>query len=271
MPAVQGLFILHSFQCTAGIHPWPRKRKRAKLVDQKDLRPVTLWIPPVPSSWPFQPREEPPTAEEFEDRAFGELGAGWRGVGQALMLTSGPWVPLEGAYGRGGLRRCGDLVLRPYRRGGWVRFFNQGSYLSPRRFEREWEIHRALWIQGFPTVSPAGFGWRRQGLLFEGLFMTRWEEGLPWPRDWRKGLEGLSEIFRAVEALAEWGLLAPDLNATNVLLKAGGGVALLDWDRAAFLPGQNLRPAYRLRMARSLAKLGAPQELREAWEGLWKA
>jgi RIO-like serine/threonine protein kinase len=142
-----------------------------------------------------------------------------------------------------------------------MRFLSQGSYASPRRFEREWEIHRALWASGFPTVKPLGYGRRRVGLAWEGLCLTRYEEGAPWPKDWAQGQERLPALLEAIQALSAWGLWSPDLNATNVLVTPAG-LRLLDWDRAAFVPGTDLEPLYRRRLARSLEKLGAPDGLR---------
>jgi hypothetical protein len=63
-----------------------------------------------------------------------------------------------------------------------------------------------------------------------------------------------------LEALAAWGLYAPDLNATNFLVDPRGGVLALDWDRAVWVPGVPLLDRYRRRLVRSLAKLGAPKE-----------
>lgn len=185
-------------------------------------------------------------------------------------MPSGMGIPAEesdlpGAFGRGGVRCFGDVVARPYRRGGWVRFLNRSGYASPRRFEREALIHRALWEAGFPTVRPLGYGFRRQGLLVEGLYLTARCDGVPWPVDWPAGVARLPELARAVVALDSWGLWAPDLNATNVLIGAEG-LALLDWDRSAFLPNAVLLPLYRRRMLRSLAKLGATAEVRHAFQ-----
>ena len=45
------------------------------------------------------------------------------------------------------------------------------------------------------------------------------------------------------------------------MLPIGGGILLLDWDRARFEPeGVDLWPRYRARLERSLRKLGAPAE-----------
>lgn len=165
---------------------------------------------------------------------------------------------LEHAFGRGGVRRVGEAVLRPYRRGGWMAKVNGRFYASPARFRRELAIHRALWEAGFPTVEPLGLAWRRAGLAVEGVFLTRFSDARPWPADWSAPV--VPELAKAIRALSGWGLWAPDLNATNVLW-GEQGLVLLDWDRAAFTKG-DLRPRYHARLARSLAKLGAPADLR---------
>lgn len=167
---------------------------------------------------------------------------------------------IERAFGRGGVRRLGDAVVRPYRRGGWMAKVNARIYASAARFGHELAVHRALWEAGFPTVEPLGFAWRGTGLGVEGLFLTRFTEAKPWPSDWSAPV--MAELGKAFGALSDWGLFAPDLNATNVMWGADG-LVLLDWDRAAWTGG-SLLPRYHARLARSLVKLGAPVDLRAA-------
>lgn len=168
---------------------------------------------------------------------------------------------MEHAFGRGGIRRLGEVVVRPYRRGGLVAKVIAATYLSPDRFREELGVHRALWEAGFPTVEPLGLAWRKRGLGVEGLYFTRFTENRPWPSDWSSSV--LPDLEQALVALDAWGLFAPDLNATNVL-HGDTGVTLLDWDRAAWTEG-DLLPRYHARLARSLAKLGAPESLQDAF------
>ncbi len=173
---------------------------------------------------------------------------------------SGPLGRMDHVFGRGGVRRLGDLVLRPYRRGGWMAKVNARRYGSASRFRQELFVHRALWEAGFPTVEPMGFAWRRAGLGVEGIFLTRFMEARPWPSDWSAPV--IPALVKAIGALSDWGLWAPDLNATNVM-QGTEGLVLLDWDRAAWVQDA-LRLRYHARLARSLTKLNAPVALREA-------
>lgn len=175
-------------------------------------------------------------------------------------LVFGEAAEMAGAFGRGGVRRCGDLVIRPYRRGGLVAKLNERTYASPARFRRELAVHRALWEAGFPTVEPLGFAWRRSGLGVEGLFLTRFTDAKPWPSDWTAPVA--KELVKALWALSDWGLWAPDLNATNVLWGVDG-LVLLDWDRAGW-GDLTFIDDYHRRLTRSLAKLGAPEPIRAA-------
>jgi hypothetical protein len=164
-----------------------------------------------------------------------------------------------GAFGRGGIIRVGGMVLRPYRRGGFLRHVNERIYRTHLRFAAEHAVHRGLWEAGFPTVEPLGYAWRPCGFGVEGVLITRLAEGEPWPRRWDLSAERMPDIRRAIDSLCEWGLWSPDLNATNVMLPPQGGALFLDWDRARFEPpSSNLWPRYRARLERSLTKLGAP-------------
>jgi hypothetical protein len=197
---------------------------------------------------------------ELRDRASlpGLTGLWNLEVVAGLDLT-GPAAGLAEAFGRGGVTRAGDVVLRPYRRGGLVRHVNAGIYWDRARFQREFQAHRALWAAGLPTVEPLGWAWRPRLWGCEGVFLTRLAQAAPWPRSWEPGV--LPQLRTLLEALCAWGLHAPDLNATNVLVQPSGAILTLDWDRARWTPGEALMGRYRERLLRSLRKLGAPPEL----------
>lgn len=166
-------------------------------------------------------------------------------------------VPL--AFGRGGVRRIGEVVLRPYRRGGLVRHLNERVYLSPARFARELAVHQALWLAGFPTVEPLGYGFRPRAWGVEGVYLTRYEPATAWPQCWGRHAEVVPQVAQLLKALVRWGLYAPDLNATNFLVTDDGRVLALDWDRAGWDRGEDLCLRYQARLERSLRKLGAPE------------
>lgn len=221
---------------------------------------MSLTFPDLPPRWPYAARPRRPENVRHAQVRLGDLGDDWTLLLPEGLVPMAEPTAMPGSYGRGGIHRRGDLVVRPYRRGGLLRRVLQARYASPRRFEREFLVHRALWEAGFPTVEPVGYGFRRLGLAFEGVYLSRFEEGLPWPADWAAGEARLEDLLEALRALAAWGLWAPDLNATNVLV-GPGGLRLLDWDRAAFVAGADLMPLYARRLLRSLAKLGAPERL----------
>ncbi len=201
--------------------------------------------------------------ERVENVDLGGLGKGWIRVSpKSLDLPAGE-MSLGNAFGRGGVHRRGNVVLRPYRRGGLVRYVNDRTYPSETRFESESKIHRALWEQGFPTVEPLGYAFRPHRWGVEGIYLTVYTEALPWPLAFHRTAELLPQFKRALGALWGWGLWAPDLNATNFIINTGGTLLALDWDRARWTrPGPELRIAYLRRLVRSLDRQGASMEIR---------
>jgi hypothetical protein len=190
------------------------------------------------------------------------LGGGWTLCSTEDLGTQAA-EPLSGVFGRGGLVLTGGYVLRPYRRGGAVRHFNGGTYASPRRFRREFDVHAAIWASGFPTVEPIGYAYRRHLWGYEGVFVTKMLQGTPWPRAW--GAD--SSAARAADliiSLSAWDLWAPDLNATNFLITPGGDMAALDWDRADWTMRPRLLGRHLERLERSMKKLDAPPALIDA-------
>jgi len=216
-----------------------------------------MQAPPLPSQWPYPPRDRAPEPRLRAGAELPGLGGGWRLVA-APDLAFGPAAGLDRAFGRGGVLRAGPVVLRPYRRGGLVRHLNGRIYASPARFRREFQVHRALWAAGLPTVEPLGWACRRRLWGWEGVYLTRWTEGVAWPRAWERSQEVLPALRVLLEALCAWGLRAPDLNATNILVRPDGTILALDWDRAGWSSRDDLMDHYRDRLVRSLAKLGAP-------------
>jgi len=220
-------------------------------------------IPSLPASWTFPSRSAKDSPISHQAHEIPGEGGGWTLVALPGLSLEGEAAGLGEAFGRGGVRRLGEIVLRPYRRGGLVRHLNDRIYASPQRFAREFLVHRALWLAGFPTVEPLGYGVRRRAWGFEGVFLTRFQDCEPWPHRWDATVPG--QLKAQIEALCAWGLFAPDLNATNVMVSAEGGVLLLDWDRANWEAGP-LMKRYQARLLRSLAKLHAPLEMLSAIE-----
>ena len=218
-------------------------------------------VPPLPATWPFEPGAPLRPLGCRLNRELPGLGGGWRVCTPGAIEPSGEAVPLAGAFGRGGVLRAGDMVLRPYRRGGLLRHLNERTYRTHLRFAAEHAIHRGLWEAGFPTVEPMGYAWRPTRFGVEGVLFTRMGAGDSWPNRWDLSAERAGDIRQALACLCAWGLWSPDLNATNVLLPPGGGALFLDWDRAGFTGSDvDLMPRYRARLERSLTKLGAPAE-----------
>jgi len=218
-------------------------------------------IPPLPSGWPYVSREVALREERVLEASLGSLGSGWTLHLLAPFPLDADQSAMPQAFGRGGIQRIGEIVLRPYRRGGLVRHVNERLYLSSERFTREFTVHRALWAAGFPTVEPVGYGFRPRRWGVEGVYCTRYAEAVAWPSCWDQSAQVFPQLATLLEALAAWGLHAPDLNATNILLTPEGRVLALDWDRAGWTGALDLRARHGERLLRSLRKLGAPADV----------
>lgn len=244
----------------SGTLPLPSVAGHAKLVPNAMIHDPYI-VPPLPSDWPYEPGLPLRPLGCRVNLELPSFGGGWRVCTPGGIVPTGEPTTLPGAFGRGGVLRLGDMVLRPYRRGGFLRHFNERTYRTHLRFAAEHAVHRGLWEAGFPTVEPLGYAWRPSGIGVEGLLITRMTAGESWPRRWDLSAARMPDIHRAISSLCKWGLWSPDLNATNVLLPSEDGALFLDWDRARFVPPDvDLWPRYRARLERSLRKLGAPAE-----------
>jgi hypothetical protein len=229
--------------------------------------PRLMMTPPrLPDNWRFETRGVSGELKSAENVGLPGLGLGWNLFSTADVPETAEAAPLDHVFGRGGLIQAGDIILRPYRRGGLVRHFNKRTFLTTKRFHTEYNVHAALWRAGLPTVEPVGYAYRRHLLGFEGVYITRSAEGQPWPKTWidtnhSNQVTFANQVADLIESLAAWGLWAPDMNATNFLVTSDGRVLALDWDKAAWTTKPRLVERYWMRLERSLYKLNAPVAL----------
>lgn len=220
------------------------------------------------SLYPPSPTGEP----TLKSRVLGELtkredtlqGFHWKIFLLKDASLVGDPVPMHNAYGRSALFRANEVVIRPYRRGGSLRFINKDCYLSPKRFHNEWLIHSRLYREGFPTTKPLGYAYRSIGFgLYKGLYFSESAPAKPWPSSWALNKDEASGLVNGLLSLCKRGIWSPDLNASNILKDPLMGILFIDWDMAevSALKPQHLLDRYKSRLLRSLEKLGAPSEI----------
>ena len=220
-----------------------------------------LHIPVFPMESTLKPR----VLGELEKKDSTLQGFTWHTFlleGAALIGTP---EAMDNAYGRSSLYRIQELVIRPYLRGGALRFFNKDCYTSPKRFRNEWLIHSALYRAGFPTTKPMGYGYRSVGMgLYKGLYFSERAQAMPWPSNWILDKDEINGLVKNLLTLCKWGIWSPDLNATNILKDPSLGILFMDWDlaRVSTLKPQYLLDRYKNRLLRSLEKLEAPSGIR---------
>jgi len=183
-------------------------------------------------------------------------------------------APLAG--GRGGvwtlpLGDGSNGVLRWYRRGGALRRILRDRYFGrPTRPMLELTVTEAIRQRGVPTVEVLAarvdrlrLGWYRGALVTRALDGARTLAAALAERPPGAEREALvGAVGRAVRDLHDRAVHHRDLNATNILMGAGGPeprVFFIDFDRAAI--GLRIGPWTRRRalrrLERSLVKLGA--------------
>ena len=201
--------------------------------------------------------------------------------------------PFRPGGGRGRLAvlpagRHGEVVVRPYLRGGLPARFVERTYLLGDRAFHEAEVTERLRRAEVPVPRPLAAVQADHGVGYRAAFVTRRVTGAdPAPErlgagDDRAGTGGrgggsagsrvrdaLRRMGRSTGKLHAAGGIHADLNAHNFLLpRSGGDACILDFDRARVVGGEvpgllarmNLR-----RLRRSLEKLGLRAAL-ESWD-----
>lgn len=136
----------------------------------------------------------------------------------------------------------GDMVLRHYRRGGFVARFSERSYVytgwQNTRSYREFELLKLLLDQGLPVPEPVAACATRHLLWYHAAILIRRIPGaVPLPEV--EDLEDESlwrEVGRTIRRFHDVGLDHVDLNCDNILV-AGGEVYLIDFDRCRLKDG----------------------------------
>lgn len=173
--------------------------------------------------------------------------------------------------GRGGARRVvlrgGKVVyVRPYRRGGLVRFLVRDLYLlRPPRPVRELEATERARAAGCRVPIVQAVAVEERGLFYRGWIVT---SAIDEARSLCAVMAEADEAGRgallaaagaAVRDLHEAGVYHRDLTGENLLVEGDGRVAVIDFDRALVAaPGQQAMAARGLdRLWRSLRKAAA--------------
>ncbi len=155
------------------------------------------------------------------------------------------------------------LALRHFRRGGAAARLTADRYLwtglERTRAFREWRLLRELHDDGLPVPRPVAAHVRRSGLTWRGDIIT---ERIADTRSLASAMtagEVDAGTWEAVGATLrgfhDRGVDHADLNAHNVLLDAGMGVFLVDFDRGALRTGSGWQRRNFNRLRRSLRKI----------------
>jgi len=178
-------------------------------------------------------------------------------------------------------RPFGDIVVRPYRRGGWMSHFVKRRYMFGARAFQELLVTERLRRRGAPVpdVLAAVQERNRLGPGYSACLVTRRIVGsVPAAEALGRVPEGelrilMEDIGRAIRRCHEAGGWHADLNAWNLLVPGARPalpVVLIDWDRGRWIPDgvpNRARRANLSRLARSLRKLELVSAI-DAWPAL---
>jgi len=187
---------------------------------------------------------------------------------------SDPASPLEGRrpVSRLYLPQIGPVVVKHYRRGGWVARINPKYYLrtGKTRCQVEFEQMARAGRLGVNVPEPVTFAFKGR-FLYQGWLITR--EIANQQTLARLSLQApgrlpavQASLGRQVSKLAADGLWHVDLHPGNVLVDDRDRVFLVDFDKTRTFRGvkQQLLDKYRRRWRRAVKKHKLPKELMTA-------
>lgn len=172
----------------------------------------------------------------------------------------------------------GACVLRHYHRGGLVARVNSDRYLWTGRKRcrafREFRLLAELTCSGLPVPVPLMARYVREGLSYRADLITR---QIPGAQTLAQRLAASSldaalatRVGRTLAGFHAYGVWHADLNATNLLVDAGGKIWLIDFDRCGQRkPALAWQQANLERLLRSFRKLQAPRQMSDFDEVFW--
>ncbi len=210
-----------------------------------------------------------PASDAFDVSAWAARGAI---VGEALGRGT-TWI-LQDISRR--------LVLRHYRRGGFIARFCADRYLwqgeaATRPFQ-ELRLLQHLHAAGLPVPEPVAARYVRDGLTYRGDLLTVFLEGTESfaqrLQDRRVQAADWQAIGRCLRRFHDAGACHADLNAHNLLFDPAGQVFVIDFDRGRLRAPGLWRDSNLVRLRRSIEKIGDKAGLafdEAAWRQLLQA
>lgn len=173
-------------------------------------------------------------------------------------------------YG-GGIEGLGDVVLKGYLRGGWLKLLVADRHLriGAGRSRHEFEILETVRTLGVNAPEPLVFI-EKGGLLYNAWLVTREIAEAKSlidiaKRDGARGLRLLESLSHQMGTLIQNRIYHVDLHPGNAVVSKDDAVFIVDFDKAIqYIGSRNeLRDRYLRRWRRAVIKHGLPELLSE--------
>lgn len=222
-------------------------------------------------------------AEIFEIRTFETLSIGSSfkltedQLSSLLRLCLQPSGPANTALGGrtvvfgGRIEGIGPVVVKPYRRGGFMRHLTKRYYLKfgPTRCQQEFELLQTARKLGINAPEPVAFAYCGR-LYYTGWLITR---SILQPEslvqlantDGAAAQRVMPSVIEQVSKLIEHRILHADLHPGNVIVDKDGRAFIIDFDKGRIFTGSRdkLRELYLQRWQRAVSKYGLPDMLND--------
>ncbi|MEW6076575.1 MAG: lipopolysaccharide kinase InaA family protein [Thermodesulfobacteriota bacterium] len=160
----------------------------------------------------------------------------------------------------------GPVVIKFYKRGGWMSRLNRDIYLRTLRVRSRREFECLAWAKKAGVSVPVPVAYASHGLLwYRAWLITREIPGhIPFVRfcvtQQEQSLRLIPEIARHIRLLINAGIHHVDLHPGNVLVDQDRRIYLIDFDKARIRSsaGQALARKYQRRWARAVRKYRLP-------------
>lgn len=167
------------------------------------------------------------------------------------------------------LPTVGSVVIKPYARGGWMRYLSRRLHLRSwtSRAEKEFHMLLRLAADGVPVPQPILWVETGQLLVHKWLITAEIPQSQTFAEiartDPARAVALLPEIARLIQSLVTRGMHHVDFHPGNVLIDDQDGIFPIDFDKARWtqINRSDLAERYRRRWNRALIKHRLPGDL----------
>ena len=165
----------------------------------------------------------------------------------------------------------GSVAIKPYTRGGWIRYLIKMRYLKLGKTRAQIEFELLQVVRNLGINAPEPVAYAHRGRIFYRAWLV--SRAIKHPlslallslKDEKKARQAMESVIGQISLLLQNGILHVDLHPGNIVVDGAGQIFIVDFDKGQIHHGsrEKLRNRYLTRWQRAVTKHRLPGMLTE--------